>query len=274
MPSSGWYPDPDGTPDRYRFWDGNSWSNETTDDPRRSGPAQPASRERHSSAIGLVLGVLAVVVVVLVAAVLILRARPITDDTLSSSSSSASAWDDSAPCPTGKPQQRRSHPTDGWVHGGNLSFPDVRTFEPAGPEPRLSFAHDVAQQYLSVNLSPGWIAQLAVGQLRAADGFNGSAKAVAEKLVRCTMNAGMYAPYSPTRHDATSKSITISEKPGWLIETDIRVIASGVPFLGDSTVFMVVQDGPNWGMFFGAVPIGNAELEAVLTATVAALRAD
>jgi hypothetical protein len=270
MPSSGWYPDPDGTPDRYRYWDGSTWSTETTDDPRQPGPAETAFRQRRGSAIGRVLGVLAVVVVILIAAVLILRARPIAE-TLPSSS--MSARDDFGPCPTGDPELRRSHPTDGWIHGGNLSFPEVRNFRPAAPEPRLSFAYDVAQQYLSVNENPDWIAQLAVGQLRAADGFTGSAEAAAEKLVRCTMNAGMYAPYRPTRHDATSKSITISEKPGWLIQTDIRVIARGVPFLGDSTVFIVVQDERDWGMFFGAVPIGNAELEAVLNATVASLRA-
>jgi Protein of unknown function (DUF2510) len=270
MPSSGWYPDPDGTPDRYRYWDGSNWSFETTDDPRQPGPAEGPFRERRGSATWRVLGVLAVVAVILIAAVLILRARPIADETLPSSS--MSAQDDSTPCPFGNPELRRSHPIDGWVHGGNLSFPEVRSFRAAAPEPRLSFAYDVAQQYLSVNENPGWIAQLVVGQLRA-DGFHGSAQAAAEKVVRCTMEAGMYAPYRPTRHDAVSKAVTISEKPGWLIETDIRVIARGVPFLGDSTVFIVVEDGQDWGMFFGAVPIANAELQAVLTATVASLRA-
>ena len=83
----------------------------------------------------------------------------------------------------------------------------------------------------------------------------------------------MYAPYRPSRHDWRSEAVAISGKPGWVIETDIRVAAAGLPLLGDSAVFIVVQDGQNWGLFFGAVPIGNADLEQILTDTVASLRA-
>jgi Protein of unknown function (DUF2510) len=287
MPSSGWYPDPDGTPDRYRYWDGSSWSTETTDDPRRPAPAAATPPERRSLGIGLLLGVLTAVVAILVAAVLLFRERPTADDPLPASS--VSAWDDSsptdrgtlatpsgtgsAPCAPGAPHQRGTHPSDGWVHGGNLSFPEVERFEPPGPEPRLSFAYDVAQQYLSVNENPGWIAQLAVGQLRAADGFTGNAEGTAQRLVQCVIDGAMYAPYRPSRHDWRSEAVAISGKPGWVIETDIRVAAAGLPLLGDSAVFIVVQDGQDWGLFFGAVPIGNADLEQILTDTVASLRA-
>jgi Protein of unknown function (DUF2510) len=282
MPSSGWYPDPDGTPDRYRYWDGSSWSTETTDDPRRPAPAEATPPERSRLGIGLLFGVLTAVVAILVAAVLIFRERPTADDPLPASS--VSAWEDSSPtargspgapspCATGAPHQRGAHPSDGWVHGGNLSFPEVERFEPPGPEPRLRFAYDVAQQSLSVNENPGWIAQLAVGRLRAADGFTDNAEGTAQRLVQCVIGGAMYAPYRPSRHDWTSKAVAVSDKPGWVIETDIRVAAAGLPLLGDSAVFIVVQDGQDWGMFFGAVPIGNSDLEQILTDTVAALRA-
>jgi Protein of unknown function (DUF2510) len=287
MPSSGWYPDPDGTPDRYRYWDGSSWSNETTDDPRRPAPAEATPPEGNRLRIGLLFGVLTALVAILVAAVLIFRGRPTADDPFPGSS--ISARDDTSstargtpgtpsrsglsPCAPGAPQQRGAHPSDGRVHGGNLSFAEVERFEPPGPEPRFSFAHDVAQQYLSVNENPGWIAQLAVGQLRAADGFAGNAEGTAQRLVQCVIDGAMYAPYRPSRHDWTSKAVEVSGKPGWIIETDIRVSAPGLPLLGDSAVFIVVQDGQDWGMFFGAVPIGNSDLEQILTDTVASLRA-
>jgi hypothetical protein len=38
-------------------------------------------------------------------------------------------------------------------------------------------------------------------------------------------------------------------------------------------IFIVVRDGKDWGFFFGAVPIGNAQLDAVLASTVRELRA-
>ena len=38
MAGSGWYPDPGGSPGRYRYWDGSRWSAETTDDPTTARP--------------------------------------------------------------------------------------------------------------------------------------------------------------------------------------------------------------------------------------------
>jgi hypothetical protein len=48
MSTAGWYPDPDGTPGRYRFWDGQSWSGATTDDPRTAPPGTGARRAAGS----------------------------------------------------------------------------------------------------------------------------------------------------------------------------------------------------------------------------------
>lgn len=48
MSTAGWYPDPDGTPGRYRFWDGQSWSGPTTDDPRTAPPGTGARRAAGS----------------------------------------------------------------------------------------------------------------------------------------------------------------------------------------------------------------------------------
>jgi hypothetical protein len=302
MPATGWYPDPDGTPDRYRYWDGTAWSAATTNDPRQPPPtAGPNARSRRP-AIGLLLGVLTLVlVIIVVAAVLILRdrLRPITDQNLPSST--VSGWDDSsptaeptaeptpsatpsptaspsaipsglAPCPSGAPDRRAAHPNDGRVHGGNLSFARAAGFQPAASEPRLSFAYDVVQQVLWVSDEPGWIAQLAVGQLLRSDGYI-STRQTAGQLVECTVTGLMYQPYQPSRQDRESKAIKVSGRSGWLIETDIRVVAPGLDFAGDHAVFIVVQDGENWGMFFGAVPIGNAQLNRVLQSTIDSLRA-
>jgi hypothetical protein len=137
----------------------------------------------------------------------------------------------------------------------------------------MSFAWDVTQQTLPVDAAPSWIAQLAVGQLRASDGFVHDARNTAESVVQCALTSDMYKPHAPVRTDRRSEAVTIDGREGWLIESDITVTAPGLAFPGDRTIFVVVRDGEDWGMFFGAVPIGDIDLNAVLDRTVASLRA-
>jgi len=160
------------------------------------------------------------------------------------------------------------------VYGGNLSFPAEPTFRPAAEEPRMTFAYDVIQQQLPVNAAPGWIAQLAVGQLRAESGFVHDARNTAESVMQCLMTGSMYNPYQPSRTDRRSETTTVSGKAGWLIEADMSVAEPGLPFPGDRVVVVVVPDGRDWGFFFGAAPIGDAGLNQILDRTVASLRAD
>jgi hypothetical protein len=190
-----------------------------------------------------------------------------------SPSPSASSPAPLVPCPNSGPGLRQSHPFDYRVYGGNLSFPAQPMFEPAAPEWRMTFAWDVSQQIYQVSATPSWLAQLAVGQLRGSDGFGHDPKTTAERLVQCTLTSDMYQPWSPVRTDRRSEPVTIDGREGWLIEADIAVTTSpGLTFAGDRTIFIVVPDGENWGMFFGAVPIGDADLEAILNRTVASLQ--
>jgi hypothetical protein len=176
-------------------------------------------------------------------------------------------------CPKGNPNLRARHPIDDRVYGGNLSFPEQPTFESASVEQRFRFAYDVVQQTLQVSRDPGWIAQLAVGQLRGKDGFGNDAETAVENLVRCVIAGNMYSPYLPTRTDIRSESLSIDGNNGWLIDSEITVDRPDLPVAGDHTIFIVVRDGQNWGFFFGAVPIGNAQLDAVLAKTIRELRA-
>jgi Protein of unknown function (DUF2510) len=309
MPVAGWYPDPAGVPGRYRYWDGSRWSSFTTDDPHRSAPGdspasgstpiEPAQGGRPPSGpsrrrrLGLIIGVLALAVTVGVAVALSignvrsLVDNPLPTPTAGGSESPANPTPSSIPqtrtpsatptplvrCPKGNPNLHASHPTDGRVHGGNLSFEEQPTFEHAAIEPRFSFAYDVLQQTLGVSQNTPWIAQLAVGQLRGKDGFVNGPRNTVESLVRCVMSGNMYSPYLPTRTDIRSEGLSIDGHSGWLIESEITVDQPDLAVAGDHTIFIVVRDGKDWGFFFGAVPLGNAQLDAVLARTVRGLHA-
>ena len=288
---TGWYPDPGGA-DRYRYWDGNAWSATTTEDPRDPPPTGSPGALSSRSRLGMIIGVLATLVIMVIGgALLVGNLRPTSDDPLpaatlsggddSSPSEPAQPRDEASPsspspqqspyCRRGDPNDRSPHPDDGRVHGGNLSFAEQGTFDPATSEPRLSFAWDVTQQIKIVSRTPGWIAQLAVGQLRGDD-FGGVARTTAEMVAECLVTGDLYRTHSAARHDLRSEPIKIDDRMGWLIEGDIRVTEPGLKFAGDHVIIVVVRDGENWGLFFGAVPIGDERLTALLEQTVDGLQ--
>jgi hypothetical protein len=176
-------------------------------------------------------------------------------------------------CPKGDPTLRAPHPIDDRVYGGNLSFDKQLTFDDPTIEIRFSFAYDVLQQEVLVSANPQWIAQLAVGQLRGKDGFPNDPRNTVESLVQCVITGSMYSEYLPTRTDIRSESLSINGRSGWLIDSEITVDRPDLQVKGDHVIFLVVRDGQDWGFFFGAVPIGNAQLDAVLAATIRGLRA-
>jgi len=79
----GWYPDPAGTPGRFRYWDGSHWSTTTTtSDPRQLPPVEPtqvvstppaeggsAGKGSQKRRLTVIIGVLAVALTTVVAAV-------------------------------------------------------------------------------------------------------------------------------------------------------------------------------------------------------------
>ena len=304
---TGWHPDPGGARGRFRYWDGQQWSAETTADPSQPAPgAPPPGRPRRSRGplvAAVVAGLVVLVLIGLVVRNFLVGVWPVTADpmppptvvgndssltptpepsptptptaTAAPRSPTPSPQSPSAlvPCPLGLPNLRAAHPTDDRVYGGNLSFPAEPTYRPATEEPRMTFAYDVIQQHLPVSAAPAWIAQLAVGQLRAESGFGNDARNTAESLIQCLMTGAMYSPYEPSSTERRSQATAVSGKAGWLIEADVTVTEPGLPFPGDRVVVVVVPDGVDWGFFFGAAPIGDVGLNQILDRTVAGLQA-
>jgi hypothetical protein len=124
-----------------------------------------------------------------------------------------------------------------------------------------------------VSRDPGWIAQLAVGQLRGKDGFGNDAETAVENLVRCVIAGNMYSPYLPTRTDIRSESLSIDGNNGWLIDCEITVDRPDLRLqviIRSSSWYAMARTGAFSSV---QVPIGNAQLDAVLAKTIRELRA-
>lgn len=108
MSLPGWYPDPAGAPNRFRYWDGQNWSNQTTADPAAIPP--PGNAGGPSTAggpgkgrrrlVGPLVVALVTLVVLVLAGVLVVRSlvgeRP-TSDPGPLPSSTVAGRDDSSP---------------------------------------------------------------------------------------------------------------------------------------------------------------------------------
>lgn len=309
----GWYPDPSGQSGRYRYWTGSSWSAQTTTDPTSAPPGQPISgevgtartptggddpgRPRRRGLLALV------VVIVLAASVFVVRGLLGPDGTAASSdpSSTASSYDDSSPlatasptptptpspspspspakrnplqaCPIGGPTIRQPHPADDRLHGGGLSFaPQSEWADPGDYLQGLSWAYDVTGQ--RQRTEPQWLAILAVGALRTADGFDNPHQST-EGVMQCIASSGYYTDVV-SRKDSASHAVSVDGKPGSELRSEIRVDRPGLSVEGDVVDVIVVDVGANesLAMFVGAVPIGDRARVSILDSTIHDLQVD
>jgi len=105
MTATGWYPDPDGSP-RFRYWDGDTWSTQTTTNPRTTPP--PRTDDNQASGghrnergwvaalvvLALVTAVLATVLVWATGGVPALGGQAVEDT--NSATPTVSAWDETS----------------------------------------------------------------------------------------------------------------------------------------------------------------------------------
>ena len=316
MSLPGWYPDPAGTPNRFRYWDGRTWSSDTTDDPAAGpigaggggGAGSPPGQDRRGR-LGPLIAALAVLVVLVLIGVLVVRGlfadRPIVDPG-PLPSSTVSGWDDSSPttdpetptptpsasqptptptstptpteaqplqpCPEGRPTVRQDHPADGRIHGGGLSFPEVKGWRDNSGS-AYSWAYDVGAQNKVVE-SPSWYADLAVGALFTGDGFDEPRRS-AELVMQCVITSGLY-PYFTDRVNTWSKAVTVDGQPAWSIRADIEVDDPDLTTKGDTVEVIVVDTGSpeSLSMFIGAVNIGDPALAKTMDSTIKNLRVE
>lgn len=293
MSTPGWYPDPSGAPGRFRYWDGRSWSQQTTDQP--GGQPSDGRQQGRRRGPAIIVGAIALVLVIGLIVFFVVRqlgggSQPITNDPVPSST--VSGWDDSSPtadpssptptpspspsgsetarplteCPFGDPRARAAYPADGRVHGGGLSFPRIDGWEDDVQTGGVSWAYDVGSQ--SKRLEPTWYSLAAVGELRREDGF-AAPKQAAESIMQCVATSSFYSHFESAT-DLKSAAAKIDGHNAWWIRTDIRVANPAIEAKGDTVDVIVVDTGnpETFGMFLGGVTIGDQALLATLDGTV------
>ncbi|GAB3923819.1 hypothetical protein GCM10011575_02110 [Microlunatus endophyticus] len=280
MPSAGWYPDPDQTPGRYRYWDGSAWTDRT----RLIGP-----RRRRRGPVVAVL-VLAVVAVVITALVIRSHRAAVADSDPPPSTSSA--WDDSSPLPTTSPtpsvqpvptghpeaceqydaSQPPAEPEDGRVHGGPLSFAELggNWGKPVALN-RFPFSKDSYVQSQDMHEELGWQASAEVG-VNTMRPFPGADQATA-RLLQCLVTSDFYASVHVKVTENSSRPIMIGDTKAVQRDALLRFHHPQLKTTGSRIRIIVVESDPVT-YYFDAVPMERTDLIKQLDRATSSLRVD
>lgn len=290
MADSGWYPDPGGRSGHFRYWDGSRWSDQTTTNPQDPAPAGPEMldpTERRGRSRGSVWLVLAAVVAVVLVIFLVVRTFLTGGEIVDPPppQSTVSAWDEtstpdagpetpagSMQCPAGDPYDRSSHPADGRVHGGGISFAEVGNgYGSPSTELMLSWVDDTQSQ--SQTTEPGWISVFAVGSVQSQPYFD-SVEGVARSSMECGITNGWYSGFSG-RKDLRNEPLDVDGHEAYIVEAEVRVDKEGLSVEGDILTFVAVDTGADsYALFMGMAPIGDEPRKAIYADVLESLTVD
>jgi Protein of unknown function (DUF2510) len=299
----GWYPDPGGGQGLFRYWDGKAWSAATSPNPSAPPPSQgliggtpeqsgqlygqggqPAygrspygqdygsayanyqELEKQKSPIGWWIAGAALVIVIIVVAVMAIRAVT-GGDTGTTSGSGPVVQPSQDACPpqsTASPEPGPTHPADGRVHGGPVSYPQLSS--PWGPpqgESRVPFGSDVRTQIVTVEQNfdgagTNWIAQILVGELHAGDGFF-TPEQGSQIVVKCILGA-FYGDNPVNSNVKVNEKTTIDGHEAWLVESQLSFDIAGLETKGELIIVAIVSAGDKSGIYYATIPDTVPEL--------------
>jgi Protein of unknown function (DUF2510) len=298
----GWYPDPGGGQGLFRYWDGKAWSAATSPDPSSPPPSQglvgsgtPAQGgqpygqggqpaygqspygqdygsayanyqelEKQKSPIGWWIAGAALVIVIIVVAVIAIRAVTGGDTGTTGVPVTQPSQDACPPQSTASPEAPVTHPADGRVHGGPVSYPQLGS--PWGPpqgESRVPFGSDVRTQIVPVEQNfdgagTNWIAQILVGELHAGDGFF-TPEQGSQIVVKCILGA-FYGDNPVNSNIKVNERTTIDGHEAWLVESQLSFDIAGLETKGELIIVAIVSAGTKSGLYYATIPDTRPEL--------------
>ena len=172
MSMPGWYPDPAGNPGHFRYWDGSSWSQQTTTDPAREVPGRQGDETTtgRRGVLGLLLGGLAAILVLalLVWAVFFRDSGfvPVAEDT-NSASPTGPVWNETdtpTPTPSGVGVDQHAHlqavgavsVADGFEEPRTSAYMMMSCFATSGYYSGFSGRKDLSSQAVTIDGHKGW----------------------------------------------------------------------------------------------------------------------
>lgn len=254
MASAGWYPDPDGTPARQRWWDGGSWTPQT-----RPGP-DPRKVQRAR------LAVIALLVIMLVlGGLLIARARGWLPGSGAASPTPSASF---TPLPNRLPlgqcdfrPEAISHPSDpaGPLRGGRLATPRLDGWEQAN----YALLFGETGDFLHRQITAEWGALLSLGAVYPEQGYtdltDGALLATA-----CLVEDPQIYPDGGEPTVVTSEATTVDGYPAHFLRT--RMLVPGYEHLGLSgdyvDVLLVDDDQGSFSIFVSLVAIEATDVLA------------
>jgi Protein of unknown function (DUF2510) len=301
----GWYPDPGGGQGLFRYWDGKAWSaavspNPSAPPPRQGLPgpgtpqqsAQPYGQggqppygqspygqdygsayanyqelEKKKSPIGWWIAGAALVLVIIVVAVLAIRAVTGGTDTGTAGGGPVTqpSQDVCPPETSASPEAPVSHPADGRVHGGPLSYPQLGTpwGEPQGPANPVPFGSDVQNQWVLDQpnydgAGNNWVASILVGELQAGDGFF-TPEQGSQIVVKCILGA-FYGDHPVNSDVKVNEKTTIDGHDAWLVESQLTFDIPRLEAKGELLIVAIVSAGNRSGLYYASIPDTMPEL--------------
>jgi Protein of unknown function (DUF2510) len=170
-------------------------------------------------------------------------------------------------CPpqiTASPESSPTHPADGRVHGGPVSYPELGSpwGFPEG-ETRVPFGTDVQTQMVPVETDydgkgSNWVAQVLVAELQAGDGFF-TPQQGSQIVVKCIL--GAFYGDNPVNSDVkVNEKTTIDGHDAWLVESHLTFDIAGLKTKGELLIVAIVSAGNRSGLYYASIPDTVPEL--------------
>jgi len=299
MPTTGWYPDPDGTKGRFRYWDGDAWSEATTTDPQQTPPPRKASsgedKKGRGRESGWVIALVILAVLTAIAVIILLTSTNsgffsgggVATEDNNSSTPTVSAWDETS-TPTITPPPLPTDDGGIWVNCPTSSG-DGRTNQPLGKLAAGKLTVQIPSGYSSEWMAgmtlaydahgvkrdiPGgvsYVSSIGVGLTSFDDGFDNLIVTAAQAM-QCWSQT-----YHPLEADPiiliSGEETTISGHAAWHIRWELVYIHEPIP--GEVLDIITVDMGPGTdylGLYWSCRPVNNTDFEQSITSAIASLK--
>ncbi len=288
MIPAGWYPDPMGEENKFRYWDGSAWSEDLSTLSEIRGGSKPSVSGWLNLAI-----VAAILVAVALVAWLIFGGTafqpdhpPAIEDT-NSAAPTVSGWDETTK-PTPPPSQEvlvtcpytlnsdeSSQRNDGKLRGGGLMVDKIAGWSDI--DFWLTWASDVHAQKDTVATGSytEWMSNIAVGQLNAEDGFT-NAQYAARQTMECLASSGYFTDFTK-RVDLRSEPYKVGDYRGWRMTSEVHVSSTDLPQIEGDIVDVIVVDlgvSNKLGLYISCVTIGDTTRAKLVEDALATLKVD